>query len=174
MVESVISPAAPIGTCAADGRHEPCPRGHACPYGQRCSCLCLSLPAVPVIHAQSTARELNDAGWKMIERGDGARAARFFADALVLEPDEPVLLLGAGAAAHLAGRPKDALAHLRRALDINPRLTQAALLLGEIAYSEGDVAMAIATLEKTLNVPSERSRPDTAPHRVAGGSRPPS
>jgi tetratricopeptide (TPR) repeat protein len=112
--------------------------------------LCVSLPAVSVIHAQSTARELNDAGWKMIERGDGARAARFFADALVLEPDEPVLLLGAGAAAHLAGRPKDALAHLRRALDINPRLTQAALLLGEIAYSEGDVAVAIATLEKAL------------------------
>ena len=41
--------------------------------------------------------------------------------------------------------------HLQRALDANPRLTQAALLLGEIAYSEGDVAMAIATLEKTLS-----------------------
>ena len=112
--------------------------------------LCLSLPAVSVIHAQSTAVELNDAGWKMIERGDATRAARLFADALELEPDDPVLRFGAGVAARLGGRPKDAVAHLRRALDANPRLTQAALLLGEIAYSEGDVDLAIATLEKAL------------------------
>jgi tetratricopeptide (TPR) repeat protein len=112
--------------------------------------LCLSLPAVPVIHAQSTAVELNDAGWKMVEGGDAERAARLFADALVLEPGNPVLLFGAGVAAHLTGRPKDAIANLRQALDGDPRLTQAALLLGEIAYSEGDVAMAIETLEKTL------------------------
>ncbi len=112
--------------------------------------LCLSLSAISVIQAQSTAVELNDAGWKMVERGDAARAARLFADALALEPDEPVLRFGAGVAAYLGGRPKDAVVHLRRALDINPRLTQAALLLGEIAYAEGDVALAIATVEKAL------------------------
>ena len=134
--------------CAADGRHEPCPRSQAC-HTVSAAGACVSLSAVPVIRA-SPCRELNDAGWKMIERGDGARAAKFFADALALEPDQPVLLLGAGAAAHLAGRPKDALTHLRRALDLDPRLTQAALLLAEIAYSEGDVAVAIATLEKAL------------------------
>jgi tetratricopeptide (TPR) repeat protein len=112
--------------------------------------LCLSLVATSVLQAQSTAVELNDTGWKMLERGDSARAAKLFADALALEPDDPVLLFGAGTAAHLNGRPKDATAHLRRALEYNPKLTPASLLFGEIAYAEGDVALAITTYEKAL------------------------
>jgi tetratricopeptide (TPR) repeat protein len=112
--------------------------------------LCLAVLATPPIDAQSTVVELNDAGWKMLQRDDGARAARLFAEALALEPNNPVLLFGAGAAAHLQGRPKDAMASLQRALESNPGLTPASLLLGQIAYDEGDVALAITTYEKAL------------------------
>ena len=112
--------------------------------------LCLSVFATGVIQAQSTSVELNDAGWTMLQRGEGARAAKLFAEALALEPDDPVLLFGAGAAAHLDGRPGDAMARLQRALKFNPRLTPASLLLGQIAYSEGDVALAITVYEKAL------------------------
>src|SRR5918993_2772210 len=112
--------------------------------------LCLSLVGTTVVQAQSTAVELNDAGWALLERGEGARAAKVFKEALALEPDDPVLLFGAGAAAHLDGRPKDASAHLRRALEYNPKLTQASLLFGEIAYADGDVALAIRTYENAL------------------------
>jgi hypothetical protein len=112
--------------------------------------LCASLVGSSVLQAQSTVVELNDAGWKMLERGEGPRAARLFAEALALEPDNPVLLFGAGTAAHLAGRPNDATTHLRRALEHNPTLTAASLLFGEIAYAEGDVALAITTYEKAL------------------------
>jgi tetratricopeptide (TPR) repeat protein len=99
--------------------------------------------------AQSV-NELNDAGWQALAQGDAARAARLFADALVLRPDDPVLLFGAGTAAHLEGRPADALSRLRRAVQLNPRLTPASLLLGELAYREGDAALAIATYERAL------------------------
>jgi tetratricopeptide (TPR) repeat protein len=112
--------------------------------------LCLILTVTSSLQAQSTAVELNDAGWKMVERGEGARAARTFAEALALEPDNPVLWFGAGAAAHIDGRPKDASAHLRKALEYDPKLTLASLLFGEIAYAGGDVALAIATYEKAL------------------------
>jgi hypothetical protein len=112
--------------------------------------LCLSVFASGVIQAQSTSVELNDAGWTMLQRGEGARAAKLFAEALALEPDDPVLLFGAGAAAHLDGRPGDAMTRLQRALKFNPRLTPASLLLGQIAYSEGDVALAITIYEKAL------------------------
>ena len=112
--------------------------------------LCLSLVGTSVVHAQSSVVELRDTGWKMLERGEGARAAKLFAEALALEPGDPTLLFGAGAAAHLDGRPTDATAHLRRALEFNPRLTPASLLLGEIAYAEGDVAVAITTYENAL------------------------
>lgn len=111
--------------------------------------LCLALLAPTASLAQSP-RELNDSGWKLLQSGDVARAAKLFAEALTAAPDQPTLLLGAGVAAHLQGRSKDAVVPLRRALDIDPRLTPASILLGEIAYADGDVAGAITIYEKAL------------------------
>ena len=112
--------------------------------------LCLGMLATASASAQSTVLELNDAGWKAIEQGDGMRAGRLFGEALAERPDDPVLLFGAGVAAHLDGRPKDAIARLQRAVDVNPKLTHASLLLGEIVHAEGDVAQAITVYEKAL------------------------
>lgn len=118
--------------------------------------ICIVLLAPASSPAQSKARELNDAGWKLIQGGDAARAAKLFAEALTLEPDQPVLLLGAGVAAHLQGRSKDASVPLKRALNLDPRLTPASIILGQIAYADGDVATAIAIYEKALtHAPNE-------------------
>lgn len=97
-----------------------------------------------------TARELNDSAWKVLQSGDAARASKLFAEALTKEPNQPVLLLGAGVAAHMQGRSKEATVPLRRALDLDPRLTPASILLGQIAYSDGDLANAITIYEKAL------------------------
>ena len=100
--------------------------------------------------AQSRVSELNEAAWKALQKGDPDRAARYFAEALTLSPNDPVLLLGAGASAHTQGRQRDAMARLQRALEIDPKLTQASELLGQIAYHEGEVALAIKTYEAAL------------------------
>ena len=99
-----------------------------------------------------TARELNDTAWTLLQSGDAAHAGKMFAEALTKEPDQPALLLGAGVAAHMQGRSKEATIPLRRALDLDPRLTPASILLGEIAYSSGDVAGAIKIYEKALSL----------------------
>jgi tetratricopeptide (TPR) repeat protein len=112
--------------------------------------ICLSLLATASLQAQSRVVELNEEGWRLIQSGDGARAARVFAEALEADPDQPVLLFGAGAAAHLQGRAKEATARLRRALEIAPELTPAAQLLGQIEYSNGNVSQAISIYEKAL------------------------
>ena len=119
---------------------------------------CLALLAATSVYGQSSVVELNDAGWKMIERGDGAKAARLFNEALAAKPDDPVLLFGAGTAAHLQGQPREALARLQRAVDVDPRLVPASRLLGEIAYKEGDVRLAIATYEKALKYAPDDSK----------------
>jgi tetratricopeptide (TPR) repeat protein len=111
--------------------------------------LCL-LPFAPGTLLAQTARELNDSAWKLLQSGDAARAGKLFAEALTKEPNQPVLLLGAGVAAHLQGRSKEATVPLRRALDLDPRLTPASILLGQIAYTDGDVANAITIYEKAL------------------------
>jgi len=108
----------------------------------------LLLTPVPLL--AQTARELNDTAWKLLQSGDPARASKLFSEALTKEPDQPVLLLGAGVAAHMLGRSKEAAVPLRRALDLNPGLTPASILLGQITYVGGDVANAIKIYERAL------------------------
>src|ERR1700730_15863107 len=91
--------------------------------------LCLTVLACASLHAQSSVTELNDAGWKALRNGNGDRAAALFAEALTLRPNDPVLLLGSGAAAQARGNHRDAMTRLQRALDLEPRLTIASQLL---------------------------------------------
>jgi tetratricopeptide (TPR) repeat protein len=109
------------------------------------------------VSGQSRVQELNESGWKALQDRRGDTAARLFAEALVLRPNDAVLMFGAGAAAYMQGRMPDALWRLRRTLEINPRLTEASRLLGEILYRSGDVDAAIATYEKALaHAPKEQ------------------
>src|SRR6476646_1903386 len=73
--------------------------------------LCLTVCAATA-GAQSSVTDLNDAGWKALQSGNGARASALFAEALAIKPEEPVLLLGAGASAFAQGKHRDAMARL--------------------------------------------------------------
>jgi tetratricopeptide (TPR) repeat protein len=112
----------------------------------------LLLVAIPslIVHGQSRASELQAAGWKALRDDNPRRAAVLFGEALDLAPDEPSALLGAGAAAHALGKQTEAMARLERALELQPRLTAASVLLGRIAYDEGDADLAIRTYEQAL------------------------
>jgi len=118
----------------------------------RCSALLaclLVLSSVPA-RAQTTVADLADAGWQAVTKGDADRAASAFREALARRPRDPVLNLGAGVAAHLQGRENDATLLLQKALQIEPALTQASALLGEIVYRGGDLDLAIKTYEAAL------------------------
>jgi tetratricopeptide (TPR) repeat protein len=142
--------------------------------------LCVVLLSSTQLHAQSSVTELNDAGWKALRDGSSVKAAALFSEALALRPNDPVLLMGSGVAAHERGNQKDAMARLTRALELNPRLTNAAKLLGQIAFDEGDVDLAIRTYEKALkNAPNDTDlanalqalRRDADVHHTFGESR---
>jgi Flp pilus assembly protein TadD len=114
--------------------------------------LCISLLSLTALSAQSRVVELNDAAWKALRDGYSDKAASLFAEALTIRPNDPVLLMGAGAAAHDRGNQKEAIARLSRALELDPRLASASKLLGRIAFDEGDVDLAIRTYEKALKL----------------------
>src|ERR1700674_5341597 len=84
-----------------------------------------------------------DAGVLALQAGDFDKAASIFADALRRTPRDPSLHMGAGVAAHLRGRDDLARTSLTRALELEPRYTAASTLLGEIAYQQGDVELAV-------------------------------
>lgn len=110
----------------------------------------LVIASTAPILAQSNVIELNDAGWKALRDGNNRRALSLFNEALAMRPNDPVLLTGAGAALHADGRQREAIAQLKRAIELQPDLTPASVLLGQIAYDEGDTALAIKTYENAL------------------------
>jgi tetratricopeptide (TPR) repeat protein len=110
----------------------------------------LHLALLPAPSFGQAADEALNAGFAALKNSDGDRAATQFRRALSVEPENPVALYGAGAAAHLLGRETDALSFLKRALKNEPRLWQASALLGEIAYHQGDLTVAIKTYESAL------------------------
>jgi tetratricopeptide (TPR) repeat protein len=115
----------------------------------------LSLLLAMVVSLASAAqsdgtRQAWEQGLAAIQSGDGERAASIFRQALEFHPSEGLLHFGAGIASHVLGREDDALRSLKRALELSPRLTDAAKLLGEIQYSAGDVDDAIRSYEQAV------------------------
>lgn len=103
------------------------------------------------VAAQSNVEQIAHAAWQAVERRAADEAAALFGQALSMRPSDPVLTFGAGVAAQLQGRSSDAVAFLRRAIQIEPALTPASALLGELQYRDGDLDQAIRTYEAALS-----------------------
>ena len=108
----------------------------------------LLLAASPQVTQQDPAR----AGWEAIQRGDGEKAAASFRAVLAANPNDARALAGAGIAAHLTGRPDQAINYLKKAIQIEPELVQASVMLGQIAYSQGDLDLAIKSYERVVKI----------------------
>jgi tetratricopeptide (TPR) repeat protein len=86
--------------------------------------------------------------WEALDRGDAGRAASLFREALDRSPRNPLLHFGAGCAAYLLGRYDASIASLKRALEFDATLVQAAALLGTVAYANSDLDLAVRSMEK--------------------------
>ena len=102
------------------------------------------------VSAQRATSEALDKGFQALQSGDPARAGSIFREALTRHPADPQLLLGAGVAASLQGQDQEAIALLKQALQIEPQLLQAAAILGELLYRQGDLDLAIKMYERAL------------------------
>jgi tetratricopeptide (TPR) repeat protein len=104
-----------------------------------------------IAHAQrQTAAAAEKAGWTAIRAGQPQAASLAFRDAIRQEPRNATALVGAGLAAYLLGRLEEARQHLSAALQIDPSLTEASRLFGEVLYRKGDVDGAIQVYEQAL------------------------
>jgi hypothetical protein len=120
------------------------------------------------------AHVLGQAGWEAIRDGRNQDAADAFSKAVIAEPRDPSLHLGAGLAAFLLGQVSSAQEALQRALTLSPSLTAASLLLGDIHHRNNELdeatrvfekALTYAPEDKTLLTRLERVREEAALHR---------
>lgn len=101
--------------------------------------------------------ELEKTGWDAIRANRAQVAADAFREAIRLQPGNVRLMLGAGLAAHLLGKGEEARQHLVAALQVDPKITEASILLGQILYRDGDLQGAIHVYEQALfHAPDEQ------------------
>src|SRR4051812_35130613 len=84
-------------------------------------------------------------GWDALAAGRAQAAADAFREAIAIDGRNPRVHLGAGMAAILERRDREALDALERALTLDPKLTQARALLGQVQRRVNDFAGAIRT-----------------------------
>ena len=116
--------------------------------GLLCAALLVSATAAAQIDPRTAL--LERAGWDAIAAGRAQDAASAFRQAIAGDPRNPRLYLGAGTAAFLDRRDADATGALERALELNPNLTQARTLLGQVLYRTGDLAGAIRVYDALI------------------------
>jgi tetratricopeptide (TPR) repeat protein len=92
------------------------------------------------------------AGWEAIQRSDGEKAAAAFRVRLASNPNDVRALTGAALAAHLLGRDDQAASYLKKALQADPDNVQASYALGQIAYAQGDLDLAIKSYERVVKL----------------------
>src|SRR5918912_3908098 len=80
------------------------------------------------------------AAWDALARGQAHEAASAFGEAIVRDPRNARLHLGAGIAAMLERRDTDARGAFEAALALDPKLNEARARLGLVQYRLGDVA----------------------------------
>jgi hypothetical protein len=97
---------------------------------------------------QRSPAQLSKAGWDALNAGRIEEAASAFDEALRSGPQSASTLLGAGLAARLQGRTDDVRRFLVDALKIDPSLTPASLLLGNVLYQSGDLDGAIDVYQR--------------------------
>ena len=90
---------------------------------------------------------LGKAGWDALAAGQSRVAAEAFRSALAADPRNARLCLGAAIAAFLERRDADAKELADRAVALDPKLTDARVLLGQVLYRLGDIGGAIRTYE---------------------------
>ena len=107
---------------------------------------CAVVLSAPLCLAQPAS--LEGPGWAALSTGDYAQARQDFQGALRSRPSDALLHLGLGVATHELGDDVEAKRMLTKALALEPRLTAATALLGEIVYASGDLSGAIALYER--------------------------
>jgi tetratricopeptide (TPR) repeat protein len=110
--------------------------------------LVLLLGFDPQVVQQDPAR----VGWEAIQRGDGEKAAAAFRAQLATNPKDARTLTGAGIAAHLLANEDQAISYLKKALQADGEFAYAAYVLGQIAYQQGDLDLAIKSYERVVKL----------------------
>jgi tetratricopeptide (TPR) repeat protein len=129
-----------------------------------CLALAFGVLAIARLSAQIDphAALLERGAWEALAAGRTQAAAAAFREAIAIDGTNARLHLGAGMAATLERRDRDASDAFERALALDPKLTKARALLGQVQHRLNDFAGAIRTYETLVaQLPDDRDAQET-------------
>jgi len=129
------------------------------PFQRTFAALALTIAAIagPAAQIDPRAALLERGAWEALNAGRVSEAAAAFREAIALDAKNARLRLGAGIAAMLERRDEDGRGEFERAIALDPKLTQARMLLGQVQRRLGDFNGAIRTYETVIaQVPGDR------------------
>ena len=100
-----------------------------------------------------TTNQLQDMGEKYVAAGDTANALKFLTEAEKKKPDSAVIQYDLGLAYNKRGMQNEALAHLQKALKINPAYPEAWNAIGTVYAERGQIELAQEAFQKAVNDP---------------------
>ena len=130
------------------------------------------LCAAPTAQIDPRSALIERAAWTALNAGQAHAAAEGFREALEADPKNPRLHLGAGMAASLERRDADARDEFERALALDPRLTPARAMLGQIQYRMGERELARPHVRDAGRDGARRRRCARHARALAAGGRP--
>lgn len=110
----------------------------------------LSMTATALPMQRLTPAQHARAGWDALGNSRYQEAAEAFAEALKGAPQDPNVTLGAALAAFRLGQTDTARRYLLDTLRMDPAVTTASVLLGDLLYAAGDIRGAIQIGEQAL------------------------
>lgn len=113
-------------------------------------CVAMLLGGTLAAQVDPRAALLERAAFDALNAGQVRAAVEAFREGIAADPKNARLHLGAGMAAALERRDTDARDALERALALDPKLTAARVLLGQLQYRMADAAAAIRTYEMVV------------------------
>jgi tetratricopeptide (TPR) repeat protein len=122
------------------------------------SWIAVTLLTLSVLTASAQTRSTRELD-RLVEAGDEAleeqrygAALEAFSAAFKLAPTDASLALGAGFSAAMLGQLRDSRTWLERAVKLDPKFTEAHVVLGQVLYREGKVAEAVTSYEIALKL----------------------
>jgi len=126
-----------------------------------CACALAAVLAGPAVSGQAPsadAARLAAAGAKALDDRRYADAFSSFSAAAKLAPRNASMVFGVGLSAYMLGRNAEAEQQCLLALKIDPALTDASVVLGELQHRGGRIAAAVTTYEAALKLSPNDTR----------------
>ena len=107
---------------------------------------------LPIYPRQLISRALSRRGWQSTKNRDFEAAISYYTIAILVDSANPAFYYSRGLARHMAGQPQDAIADLKKAVNLRPGYDEAYVSLSAAMHALGDFHAALHFIDRAVSI----------------------